>query len=355
MRRRTLTTSALAAVATSLMGLAGSGASASAAPAVSAASANPAASAASADPGHDELIAPFLHGPRRVRAQTIDLRRDRILVVAQGRDLNTRRGAPVGEATFAEKLQVLTNRGIPLTGINVYDWTGHGTSPVVRGNTYALWPQLRQMVDAGGSLTSEGYAHDSLNGMTAAQRWHDTCGVLGDYRRQGFEASGMYAYSGGPMQKTNQSELVNRCYSFGRQYGSSPQRLTALKAPWTLKVRSINGGCVSAGAVCFGRPGQRTYETVEQLERSFVPGPGEVSVLQYYHLVAGRSGSWDCTSAQHQTARSEIYCLSDVTGFIDGLPSDVKVATVDDLAAAVGRAPHQLPGITLEEYLRSQD
>lgn len=243
------------------------------------------------------------------------------------------------------KVELLQQRGIPLTGINVYDWTG-ATKPLVRfGNSYATWTQLHSLVyDYGGAVTSEGYAHQSLSSMTPAQRRADTCGVLGDYAAKGLNASGMYAYSGGPYIDTYQRSLVSTCYAFGRKYATSMNVMSALKYPWALKVQSLSGGCVSREAGCFGKFSPKTYTTPASLTSRFTPGSGQVAVLQIYHLLQGRGPTWDCQSSNHQTSRTEDYCLSDLTAYLDNLPSSVKFATIDDLAAAVGRGPGLLSG-----------
>lgn len=302
---------------------------------------------------HSSLMAPYLNGPSRQHVSDIDLGKDRVLVVAQGRNISTAKRASVQEATYADKQQMLTNRGIPLTGITVYDWTQQGPT-VVKGNIYATWPQLRTTVDAGGAVTSEGYAHTSLDGMSPTRRWQDTCGVLSDYQAKGHDASSMYSYSGGPYKSSHQNQLVSRCYAFGRQYSSRKNEMRSLADPWVLKVRSINGGCVTKGSSCFGKGGTRGYDSLDNLRSTLVPSAGQASVLQFYHLLVGTGPTWDCTSAKHQTSTTETYCLTDVMSFLDTLPADVKVATTADLAAAVSRSPGQLPGITLEEYLLSQ-
>ena len=301
---------------------------------------------------HEELMAPYLNGPAKVRETSIDLRKDRILVVALGRDIDTTAVVVPEEATFDDKVALLANRNIPLTGINVYDWTSETTSPRVSNNVYATFPQLRSLTAAGGAITSEGRAHTFLTGMTRWQQWSDTCGVLDDYRAKGLEASGMYAYSGGPYQSAYQSSLVKYCYAFGRKYGRTLNRMTALADPWVLNVRSVNGGCVTARATCFGSVGKRSYDT--DLATTLVPRAGQVAVLQVYHLYVGSGPTWDCDSARHQTYKSETYCLNDVTDFLDNLPADVKVATIDDLARAVGRAPEQLPGLAFADYLAAR-
>lgn len=353
-RRRRSAAAALAG-AVLLAGTAVAG-TAVAAPAIAARAASPASPANAAAPTrttHDELMGPYLTGPTHARVTAIDLRQDRVLIVAQGRNLSTTRQVSPQEATYGDKQQMLTNRGIPLTGITVYDWTQQ-VSPVIKGSRYASWPELQTTIDSGGAVASEGYAHTSLDSMTPTRRWQDTCGVLGDYRDRGFDASSLYAYSGGPHQANHQQELVKYCYSFGRKYLTRLNTMLQLADPWVLNVRSINGGCVNRAATCFGTTGTKGYDTLENLRSTLVPNAGQVAVLQYYHLVVGQGPTWDCTSPQHETARTEVYCLSDVMSFLDGLPSDVKVATTADLAASVGRAPGQLPGLSLDDYLRSQ-
>ncbi len=310
--------------------------------------------ASAAGPTHDQLMAPYLNGPAHPRTTGIDVARDKVLVVAQGRNLDTFKRTPIEEATFADKATMLANRNVPLTGITVYNWTADTTSPIVSGNRYATWPQLQGVVARGGAVTSEGLDHNRLDSMTPEERWQDTCGVLPSYRARGLDASSMYAYSGGPYQAVHQKQLVKNCYAFGRQYSTKRNVMKALADPWVLGVRSLNGGCATAASTCFGVSGTRGYDTLDNLRATVTPKAGEVAVLQVYHLLVGRGPTWDCTSTPHQTSTTETYCLSDVMAFLDGLPSDVKVATTADLAAAVGRAPGQLPGLTLRQYLRSQ-
>ncbi|CCH78162.1 exported hypothetical protein [Nostocoides japonicum T1-X7] len=274
---------------------------------------------------------------------TIDLSTDRVVIVMEGRDLNTAARPSDLEADFVTKVGLLHDRGIPLTGINVYDWTGESKPLVHAGNSYASWPQLDALVnDDGGALSSEGRAHESLKNMTPAQRLSDTCGVLQDYKARGFNASGMYAYSGGPYIDSYQRSLVSTCYAFGRKYSTGMNTMSKIRYPWALKVLSLNGGCASRAAGCFGGHSPKTYTPSAWLTDHFTPGVGQVAVLQIYHLFQGHGPTWDCDSSRHQTVKTEDYCLSDVTAYLDSLPASVKFVTIDDLAKAVGRGPGQL-------------
>lgn len=310
------------------------------------------AGAAAATPAQAPApIRPTAAGTHRTAA--IDTAHDRVVIVMQGRDLNTWARSRGAEATFAQKVNTLADRGMPLTGINVYDWTGNSTPLTISGNTYATWPQLTDLVQSrGGALASEGRNHQQLSTMTPAERWNDTCGLQSDYRARGLNVSGMYAYAGGPFQAEYQRTLVSQCFAFGRKYGTRVNTMSKLAAPWLLNVWSLNGGCAKGAGTCFGKQPPQRYTTPETLLTGLTPNKGQVAVLQIYHLLTGKGSTWDCTSAAHQTARTEDYCLEDVLAFLDGLPADIRFATIDDLAAAVGRGPGQLPGVTLGDYLR---
>lgn len=284
---------------------------------------------------------------------TIDLQHDRVLIVALGRDESTACQPSSKELGLNAKISLLQSFGAPLTGINVADWTGESARLCVRGNRYASWPDLESLVGGGGAVTSEGVNHQALLGMSKSDQWQDVCGVEQAYADHGLQATGMYAYSGGPYDAWFQNHLVEYCSALGRRYSERLNTMSQLAAPWTLYVHSLNGGCNAARTTCFGvRPPQK-YQTVGHLLNTTVPAAGQVAVLQIYHLVSGQTVNWNCTGArsQHATYRTEYYCANDLRAFLSALPAGVKFATIDDLAAAVGRAPGQLPGLTLQQYL----
>lgn len=261
------------------------------------------------------------------------------------------------EADLTRKRADLKARGIDMDVISVENFTGLHGRIRVGGRIYASVQDLQDVQAQGGTVVSEGITHTSLVGASPRRQWADTCGVQDDfYGPKGLNVQALYAYSNGPLLPEVQRDFVSKCFAWGRRYGSAPNTLRSLTTPpYILKVRSLNGGCSTPDGTCGGVDTPYQYVSREALLAWLTPEPGEIKFLQPYDALRGRYSngqfSWRCTAGTtHWSSFTEGYCWDDVLWALDHLPRRVEVTTLSRLAAAVGRAPRQLPGVPAPGY-----
>lgn len=255
------------------------------------------------------------------------------------------------EADLSPKRADLKLRGIDLDVISVQNFTGLAGRLLVGDRIYASLQDLQDVHAQGGTVVSEGIDHTSLAGASPIRQWTDTCGVQPTfYGTHGINIQAMHAYTGGRLRPTVQRDFVSRCFAWGRSYGSEPNTPSTLTTyPYIMRVRSLNGGCPTPDRTCQGTTTPYKYLPREELLAWLTPATGQIKVLQPYDGIKGvhLSGqfSWDCTpGARHWSSFTEGYCWDDMLWALDHLPRRVEVTSLTRLAAALGRAPDQLPG-----------
>ena len=212
------------------------------------------------------------------------------------------------------------------------------------------WNDLTQLrTQFGWSFTSAGMQYLDMTKLTPTQQHAEACGSVGALARRGHtRAWGLFAYPNNKISDKIQSQVVKKCFAFGRVYGNAFTSKTAGTAwpNWQTTV-SVNGGrCADTTQDCSTKPYGTTYMTPAQLIPKVRVTPGSWSTLQFYRFVTGTSSpgtamQWNCTGPEntHWTSDAEMYCVRDFVRVLDAIPSTVTVSDPATIATAWGVAP----------------
>ncbi len=212
------------------------------------------------------------------------------------------------------------------------------------------WNDLTQLrTQYGWTFTSAGMTYANMKTMTPTQQHAEACGSVGALARRGHtRAWGLFAYPNNQYTDKMQSQVVKKCFAFGRQYGNTfTTKLTGTKWPnWQTTV-SVNGGkCADTTQSCSTLPYGSTYQTPAELIPKVRVTPGAWSTLQFYRFVTGVSSpgtvmQWNCSGPEntHWTSDAEIYCIRDFVRVLDAIPSTVRVTDPATVAEAWGVKP----------------
>ena len=208
------------------------------------------------------------------------------------------------------------------------------------------WNDLTQLrTQFGWSFTSAGMQYLDMTKLTPTQQHAGACGSVGALARRGHtRAWGLFAYPNNKISDKIQSQVVKKCFAFGRVYGNAFTSKTAGTAwpNWQTTV-SVNGGrCADTTQDCSTKPYGTTYMTPAQLIPKVRVTPGSWSTLQFYRFVTGTSSpgtamQWNCTGPEntHWTSDAEMYFVR----VLDAIPSTVTVTDPATIATAWGVAP----------------
>lgn len=257
----------------------------------------------------------------------------------------------------------LAARHVPATALAVINYTGETDRVCVAGRRYASWTDYRRLHDIQGwDVVSEGFNHQDFTTVTASSplvdrqaAWDDTCGSLPVFRAHGFDATGMYAYAGGPRATYVQQAFVSKCFAWGRHYSSSGNNdRLKMRAPWFQSTLSVGGGrCNDSTLPCYSTPPTtKPYLLPGALATLLHPAPAHWASVQIYNLVTGKrvgerpaEYSWNCSEPDvnlHWTSRTELYCANDFFAALDQRSPTAVATTPLGVARAWGRT--SLPG-----------
>ncbi|MDX6592475.1 MAG: hypothetical protein QOJ13_1671 [Gaiellales bacterium] len=214
----------------------------------------------------------------------------------------------------------------------------------------ASWSDLASLRDTFGwrfVSHSRSFATNLAN-LSHAEQVSETCGTLDDLRAHGHtRADGLFAYPNNKWSVEVQTNVVSKCFAFGRQYGFGPtQKGSATAFPHWQRTQGIGGGhCNDPSLACFNLNTIIPYRSPERIAGEIASlSSGEWLTLQSYVLVTGQEpGLWDCTGAdwrEHWTTDAERYCWNDYQKILDAIPSNVKVTDPKTVAVAWGRTDY---------------
>ena len=260
---------------------------------------------------------------------------------------------PTGAVNLGQVAAELQGRGFSATGNVVVDRTNESGLYCQQG--YALHPSWEQLADLrdtfGWTFISAGATYTAMTGLTTAQQFQESCGSLQAFVDHGHDrAWGLFAYPGNAQTTKIQQDVVSTCFAYGRKYAGNVNVRSTMQPPWFQNTYSVNGGaCNDPDLNCFSMSSvgvNRRYAPPNVLLARVTPGSGEWGSVQFYRLVTGSRSTggqrWDCTSAdpqRHWSNKAELYCWSDFTAFLDGLPAGIAVTDPATVADAWGRAP----------------
>ncbi len=249
----------------------------------------------------------------------------------------------------------LASRGIAATGTVETGITRDTTRACVhyRRSLAASWSDLRRLQDSfGWSFVSHGRTWaTNLAQMTAQQQWNDVCGSLVDLEQHGFSTGdGLFAFPNNKWNATVQTNVVSKCFAFGRRYGVGPtDESTATVSPYWQRTEGISGGrCNDPDLSCSQLDTLTTYRSPARVRQQILSlHANQWLTLQNYVLVTGdRPGEWSCTGGSwqaHWSTDPERYCWSDYRSIIDSIPSSVTVTDPKTVARAWGRTAYAAP------------
>lgn len=212
------------------------------------------------------------------------------------------------------------------------------------------WNDLTQLrTQYGWTFTSAGMNYANMTTLTPTQQHAEACGSVGALARRGHNrAWGLFAYPNNKYTSKIQSQVVKKCFAFGRQYGdTSTARTSATTWPnWQTTV-SVNGGrCADTSLPCSQGGARTAYMPPGQLIPKTRVRTNSWTTLQFYRFVTGTStpGSsmqWNCTGPEsaHWTSDAEIYCIRDFLRIVDAIPDKVKVTDPATVATLWGVEP----------------
>ena len=173
---------------------------------------------------------------------------------------------------------------------------------------YATWDELATLRDSyGWTLTSRGMTTRDLSTLSPADQARETCGSVQAFAAHGFNrAWGLFSYQGDTLVPSLQASLVDGCFSYGRDY--EPQsNAYPVASPYVAFVNDVIGGrCRNPKLACYRMAikSSRWYMPPALLAayaNAGVDGTGRWTILQFYRLVQGSSGTttsttpaWDC-------------------------------------------------------------
>jgi hypothetical protein len=249
-----------------------------------------------------------------------------------------------GSVSIPTALATFKRHGWIGTGLVVVAWTRETTDNCSQGTSFPSWATMRSWRDQFGyQAVSEG-DYINVKTETAPQVYDQSCGLLPKFSTEGFaRAWGMWAYPGNVSTPIDQTQIIDRCFAYGRQYGGQVNRLP-VAAPYFAVAQQLRGGnCNLPNLPCshiysWGLP----YEPPSQIAAEVQVHGGQWRAVQVYRLVTGASPDWDCTSPDwhaHWTDRHETYCWNDLLSALAAMPA----GTIVTDPASVAQAFHQLP------------
>jgi len=203
----------------------------------------------------------------------------------------------------------LARRGIAATGSVETGITRAATRACVhyRRSLTASWADLARLRDRyGWKFVSHGRTFaTNIASMTPKQQWSETCGSLLDLERHGhWSGDGLFAYPDNKWSAEVESNVVSKCFAFGRRYASGPTtRAEAMAFPHWQRTTGIGGGrCNDPALPCSKLKTATTYHSpvtlIHTLRRL---APNEWLTLQSYVFVTGvRKGQWRCRARRWQ-------------------------------------------------------
>lgn len=253
--------------------------------------------------------------------------------------------APPGAITLETIAADLAARGGIGTGSVVTSRIGSTAMRCTGTVLYPTWSILARLhTNYGWESTSHSATYANLTQLSRDRQFAESCGTLLALEDHGFHrAWGMFSY---PYERSSliQTEVVSTCFTFGRRYSATRNKLATMTAPWWAKVRSVNGGaCNDAAAPC-SAIGTRYRYVDPALIADFVGVlPGQWAVVQFHKLVAGAklNGAvrWDCTATdwhRHFTSRTEMYCWNDYLKILNAIPGGAVVTDPATVARSWG-------------------
>ena len=196
--------------------------------------------------------------------------------------------------------------------------------------------------------------HNDITTMTTTQQYQESCNSVAYLAEQGFtSANAFYAYGDNKRTTTIQTNIVSKCFDYGRTYNGGVNSRSTLSSPWFQVTNSLLGGaCSDSTQSCYhlNVNGKRYASPVAISNLLQVTGDQWV-VVQFYRMVSGASlnttPSWDCTSPNwqdHWTSQTEMYCINDFDQAISTIPPGAVVADPATVAAAWGRQVSDVAG-----------
>ena len=222
-----------------------------------------------------------------------------------------------------------------------------------RRSLAASWSDIRQLRDRyGWAFVSHGRTWaTNLAHMTPQQQWNDVCGSLIDLEQHGIRSGdGLFAFPNNRWSAEVQSNVVSKCFAFGRRYGSGPtDRSLATASPYWQRTEGVSGGrCNDTSMPCAHLQTLTRYRSPAHVAAQLASlGADQWLTLQSYVLVTGdRQGAWHCTGEdwrQHWTNDPERYCWTDYRAIIGSIPSSVTVTDPKTVARSWGRTAYRVP------------
>jgi hypothetical protein len=211
----------------------------------------------------------------------------------------------------------------------------------------ASWADLAWLRDTyGWSFVSHSRSYaQNLAALTPQGQWNETCGSLNDLRNHGHtRADGLYLWPNNRWDLGVETNVVDRCFAFGRRYGSGvTDRASGTAAPYWQSTVGLSGGrCADVTLPCSALATPTAYRSPQVIAGRIASLLSDQwMTLQAYVLVTGsRDGLWDCTSPDwtaHWSTDAERYCWSDYLWVLDHIPAAVKVTDPKSVAHAWGR------------------
>ena len=249
----------------------------------------------------------------------------------------------------------LARRGIAATGSVETGITRAATRACVhyRRSLTASWADLARLRDRyGWKFVSHGRTFaTNIASMTPKQQWSETCGSLLDLERHGhWSGDGLFAYPDNKWSAEVESNVISKCFAFGRRYASGPTtRAEAMAFPHWQRTTGVGGGrCNNPALPCSKLKTATTYHSPVALIRTLRRlAPNQWLTLQSYVFVTGdRKGQWRCRARHwqdHWTDNAERYCWNDYRRILDAIPSRVRVTDPKTVARAWGRTNYRPP------------
>jgi hypothetical protein len=252
------------------------------------------------------------------------------------------------------------HRGLVGTG-NVVLARALETTRLCLGKTvlYASWADIAALRDLyGWTFITASADYKNMTTLTVDQQRQESCDALPTFVGHGHSrAWGLFAYPNNKYNATVQTDVVSKCFAYGRTYQNWSRNLRAQMAPpWFQKTHSLKGGaCQHPGLPCYtvSVTGGTRYQSPVTLSKLVKVTADQWVVLQAYRFVTGAyTGtrfSWDCTSSDwhnHWTNAAELYCWGDYLTVLGQIPSGVVVTDPTTVAQAWGRIPDTTPPTT---------
>jgi len=217
----------------------------------------------------------------------------------------------------------------------------------------ASWADLTRLRERyGWKFVSHGRTYaTNLAAMTPREQWSETCGSLIDLERHGiWSGDGLFAYPDNKWSAQVETDVVSKCFAFGRRYAGGPTtRTEAMAFPHWQRTTGVGGGrCNNRALPCSRLATGTTYHSpvalIQTLRRL---APNQWLTLQSYVFVTGdRRGHWRCSARHwqdHWTDDPERYCWNDYRRILNAIPSGVQVTDPKTVARAWGRTNYRPP------------